>query len=71
MARVAQLLGFFVEGMCDDVYPVAASRPAYCGTPAEAHKVVVGRLTHYPGQIMGSTGGPTGSSFVTVVRLVR
>ncbi len=56
VAKVMNLVGFFVEGMCDVVYPVAATRPVYCGTPAEAGKMVVGRLMNYPGQGSGSCG---------------
>ena len=30
VAKVTNLLGFFVEGMCSDVYPT--NTPAWCGT---------------------------------------
>lgn len=70
VARVTNLMGFFIEGMCDDVYPVAASRPAMCGTGSDPGKTVLGRLMRYPGQGLG-TGGPTTSSFIQYVRLVR
>lgn len=70
VAQVVNLIGFFLEGMCDEVYPVAASRPAYCGSNSEAKKAVVGRLIKYPGQLV-NTGGTTTSSFAQAVRLVR
>ena len=37
MARVVNLLGFFLRGMCDEVY---ATPPAWCG--AHPNQVVVG-----------------------------
>ena len=70
VAQVVNLMGFFLEGMCDEVYPNRATRPSYCGTNSEAQKAVVGRLMNYPGQILTS-GGTTTSSFARAVRLVR
>jgi len=71
VAQVMNLLGFFIEGMCDDVYPNVGSRPVYCGTPAEAAKAVVGRLMAYPGQ-SDSASGPAGpATFLKVLRLVK
>jgi hypothetical protein len=71
VAQVVNLMGFFVQGMCIDVYPVQSSRPAYCGVNnADAMKTVLGKLMRYPGQGL-NTGGPTTSSFVQMVRLVR
>jgi Flp pilus assembly protein TadG len=70
-AQVVNILGFFVEGMCNDVYPTLATRPAYCGTPAEASKAVVGRLMSYPGQYSGVAGAPGPATFLETVRLVR
>ena len=65
------MVGFFVEGMCDEVYPVAATRPVYCGTPAEAQKMVVGRLMNYPGQGSGAAGSATEATFIKITRLVQ
>ena len=48
VAQVVNLLGFFIEGMCSDVYPNEATRPSWCGTNSEANKTVVGRLMPYP-----------------------
>jgi Flp pilus assembly protein TadG len=70
VAQVVNLMGFFLEGMCDEVYPNPRTRPSYCGSNAEARKAVVGRLMQYPGQILTS-GGSTTSSFARAVRLVR
>src|SRR5262249_55488309 len=56
VAKVVSLVGFFLEGMCNDVYPNEATRPPYCGTNSEAKKTVVGRLMKYPGVF---TGGNT------------
>jgi hypothetical protein len=70
VARVVNLAGYFIEGMCSDVYPSAATRPAWCGSNSDAQKIVIGRFMKYPGQWAG-TGGPTTSSFSQSVRLVR
>jgi Putative Flp pilus-assembly TadE/G-like len=71
VARVMNLLGFFIEGMCNDVYPVVATRPPYCGTPAEANKAVVGRLMNYPGQYSGASGSAGPATFLKITRLVQ
>jgi hypothetical protein len=68
VARVVNLGGFFIEGMCNDVY--GSSLPTWCGSTSEAKKIVVGRFMKYPGEFTG-TGGPTTSSFSQSVRLVR
>jgi len=70
VARVTNLIGFFLEGMCDEVYPSAGSRPAFCGSASEAGKTVLGRIINYPGAMLTS-GGTTTSSFAQAVRLVR
>ena len=31
VAQVVNLLGFFIEGFCDEVYPDPDDRPEYCG----------------------------------------
>jgi hypothetical protein len=71
MAHVVNLLGFFIEGMCSDVYPNQATRPAWCGTPSEANKIVTGRLMPYPGQAKSGSGSAGPATFVKVVRLIR
>ncbi len=71
VAQVVNIIGFFVEGMCDVVYPDRATRPAYCGTNAEAGKAVVGRLINYPGQATAVAGAPGPASFIQVTMLVR
>jgi len=68
VAQVSNVFGFFLEGMCNDVYPNQATRPAFCGTNSEAQKTVVGRMMQYPGQY---NGGSTVSSFAKAIRLVR
>ena len=71
VAKVVNLLGFFIEGMCDDVYPNEATRPNWCGTKAEAQKTVVGRLMTYPGQYSGQAGNPGNATFLETTTLVR
>jgi hypothetical protein len=70
VAQVINLAGFFVEGMCSDVYPNAATRPTWCGSPSDANKIVVGRFMKYPGTFSGE-GGTTTSTFAQAIRLVR
>lgn len=67
VARVTNILGFFVEGMCDDVYP--GSPPAFCGS--QPGQVVLGRLVNYPGQFASIAGATTSASFLKITRLVR
>jgi hypothetical protein len=70
--QVVNLLGFFVEGMCDDVYPNAATRPTWCGkNNAAAKKTVVGRLVNYPGQGSTHAEAAVAGSFAKFVRLVK
>lgn len=71
VAKVVNLLGFFIEGMCDDVYPDAGTRPKWCGTPSEARQTVIGRLMNYPGSYSGQAGNPGNASFLETTMLVR
>jgi hypothetical protein len=74
MARVVNLLGFFVEGMCSDLYPSAqypSPPPSWCGTGSDPSKTVVGRLMPYPGQGSGASGSAGPSTFLKIVRLVQ
>jgi len=71
VAKVTNLLGFFIEGMCDEVWPDQATRPPYCGTNAEAQKSVVGRLMAYPGQARAASGSAGPQTFLKVLRLIR
>jgi len=68
MARVINLLGFFVEGMCSDVY---VTPPAWCGTGADPSKTVVGRLMAYPGQSDSASGSAGPNTFLKITRLIR
>lgn len=71
VAQVVNIVGFFVEGMCDTVFPDAGTRPAYCGTNAQAKKAVVGRLINYPGQATSVAGAPGPAAFIQTTILVR
>ena len=62
------LLGFFVEGMCSDVY---VTPPAWCGTGADPSKTVVGRLMAYPGQSDSASGSAGPNTFLKITRLIR
>lgn len=67
VAKVANILGFFVEGMCEDV---TLDEGLVCDTPK---RDVVGRIVPIP----GSTGTPgagtvdSTASFIEIIRLVR
>ncbi len=69
VAKVVNLLGFFVEGMCSDVLP-NRNTPAWCGTHRREEDVV-GRLMPYPGQYSGQAGNPGNASFLETITLVR
>ena len=69
VARVINLAGFFVEGMCFDVYG-AGSLPSWCGSVSDSKKTVIGRFMKYPGQLSGAAGTAT-STFAQAVRIVR
>jgi hypothetical protein len=70
VARVVNLAGFFIEGMCDEVYPNPGSRPTWCGSNSDAKKIVLGRFMKYPGQFSGSSGTSV-NTFAQEVILVR
>ena len=67
VVQVVNLLGYFVEGMCDDVFHGPA--PSWCGK--HPGQTVVGRLVDYPGQNSGGAGSAGPHSFVKVVQLIR
>jgi hypothetical protein len=66
VAKVINLMGFFVEGMCD---PLFATPPAWCGSHPK--EVVVGRLVQYPGQSNRASGSAGAWTFIRVLRLVQ
>jgi hypothetical protein len=66
IGKVANIIGFFVEGMCKDV---ALDPGMGCDDP---NKDVVGRIVTIPGQYVVGTGNVEESAaFVKIVRLVR
>jgi Putative Flp pilus-assembly TadE/G-like len=64
-AQVVNLFGYFLEGMCNDVYGNNGA-PSYCDKPTQD---VVGIMMAYPGVLL--SGGTTTSTFAKAVRLVR
>jgi hypothetical protein len=66
VARVVNIAGFFVQGMCRTVtLDPGVSCP-------DLDSDVVGRLMNYPAQILTGAGAVTpAASFLTVTRLVR
>jgi hypothetical protein len=69
VARVVNLGGFFIEGMCFDVFG-SANLPTWCGSVSDSKKIVIGRFMKYPGQ-WSMTGGTTTNAFAKAVTLVR
>ena len=69
MAHVVNVMGFFVEGMCDEVYPTTP--PSWCGTGSDPSKTVVGRMMVYPGQANSASGSAGPASFLKITRLVQ
>ena len=66
VAQVVNIVGFFVEGMCNTV---TLDPGLTCPDPPND---VVGRLMNYPGQLLTGAGTVTpASTFLTVTRLVR
>jgi hypothetical protein len=66
VGKVANIIGFFAEGMCEDV---PLDDGFICDDPK---KDVVGRIVTIPGTYVGSIGNVDPSaSFVNIVRLVR
>jgi hypothetical protein len=70
VVKVVNVMGFFVEGMCDDVAAQNRLEPTtFCDEP---NKTVVGRLVAHTAQYRGGAGESSeGASFLQVFRLVR
>jgi len=70
IGKVANIIGFFVEGVCGDVQ--AAGRLTVGNICENPSKDIVGRIVTIPGSFVtgvGTTQAP--SSFIQVIRLVR
>jgi hypothetical protein len=66
VGKVANIIGFFLEGMCADV---TLDDGLACDDP---NRDVVGRIVTLPAQYVAGTGEvEDDASFVRVVRLVR
>jgi hypothetical protein len=66
IGKVANIIGFFVEGMCKDV---TLDNGNVCADPT---KDVVGRIVTLPGTLANGVGTTDPSAaFITVIRLVR
>ena len=70
VVKVVNIMGFFVEGMCNDVMAQGRLEPTtYCDDPT---KTVVGRMVAQASQYRGGRGAaPPGTSFLQIYRLVR
>ena len=72
VAKVVNIVGFFVEGMCDEVRAAGRLEPGQdCDPDSNDQQQLVGRLVTLPASVHG-TGMPVDeSSFLKYVRLVR
>jgi hypothetical protein len=70
VAKVANIIGFFVEGMCKEVEDRGElSTGLVCPNPT---KDVVGRIMALPGRFLGGAGTvETSAAFIQVIQLVR
>ena len=71
--RVANIIGFFVEGMCDDVAAAGKLEPGQsCAPNPEGRNQVVGRIVTLPASFAAGVGNVTeDAAFLQIVRLVR
>ena len=70
VAQVVNIMGFFLEGTCDDVF-AGQTMPPWCGTGGQPNKTVVGRIMNYPGSSSRASGSAGPWSFLRVLRLVQ
>jgi hypothetical protein len=72
IAKVVNIIGFFVEGLCDEVRAAGKLDPGNdCDPDSNDRSQVVGRIVTLPGSLVG-TGAPVDeSSFLKTIRLVR
>ncbi len=72
IAKVVNIVGFFVEGMCDEVRAAGGLDPGNDCDPGSNEKgQVVGRIVTLPADMHG-TGMPVNeSSFLKFIQLIR
>jgi hypothetical protein len=70
VVKIANIIGFFIEGMCNDVQAAGRLAPGMgCTNPT---KDVVGRIVKLPGKYVTGIGTtPANAAFIWVVQLVR
>jgi hypothetical protein len=73
VVKVANIIGFFVEGMCDTVKKAGQLDPGNDCTPGQkGTREVVGRIVTLPSTYFSEAGGVTeDAAFLKLVRLVR
>ena len=71
--RVANIVGFFIEGMCDDVRAAGRLDPGVnCAPNPEGRNQVVGRIVTLPSKFLAGYGSVSeDAAFLMIVRLVR
>ena len=70
IGKVANIIGFFVEGMCNDVMSRGGLEPGI--TCEDPNKDVIGRIVTLPSTMAAGVGNvEEEAAFLTVIRLVR
>jgi putative Flp pilus-assembly TadE/G-like protein len=68
VAKIANIIGYFVEGMCNDVKAANGLAPGMSCSKND----VVGRIVTIPGQYVSGVGTtPANAAFIYVIQLVR
>ena len=72
IAKVVNIVGFFVEGLCRDVEAAGGLDDGnQCDPDSDDRYQVVGRIVTLPGDLVGAGAPVEESSFLKTVRLVR
>jgi putative Flp pilus-assembly TadE/G-like protein len=73
VVKVANIVGFFIEGMCDEVAAAGRLEPGQnCAPNPEGRNQVVGRIVTLPSSFAAGVGHVTeDAAFLKIVRLVR
>ena len=70
IVRVVNILGFFVEGFCDDL-PASAKESYLQCTSTGQSRDIVGRLMTFPGTYVAGAGDPGNAAFGQIISLIR
>jgi hypothetical protein len=70
IVRVVNILGFFVEGFCDDLSAAAKESYLQCTSTGQSRDIV-GRLMTFPGAYVAGAGDPGNAAFGQIISLIR